>query len=116
MLLAAFAGEIRPVASTALLLQYEDVLTRPETLSAAGASRADANDLLDDFCAICLPAATDAAWRPLSPDVGDDLALEAAVNGMAVAIATFDLRHLRGPAARFGIAVERPADVLGWLA
>ena len=31
----------------------------------------------------------------------------------ADAIATFNLRDLRGPAARFGIGVELPADVLG---
>ena len=36
----------------------------------------------------------------------------AAVNGMADTIATFDLRHIRGSAARFGVAAETPADVL----
>ncbi len=38
--------------------------------------------------------------------------LETAVNGGADVIATFNLADLRDGAARFGIPVERPADVL----
>ena len=51
-------------------------------------------------------------WRPLSPDRGDDLVVDAAVNGLADVIATFNLRDLKAPAARFGIVAETPADVL----
>ncbi|MFX8984344.1 hypothetical protein ABTN17_20360, partial [Acinetobacter baumannii] len=40
-------------------------------------------------------------WRPQSPDAGDDLVIEAAVNGVADVIATYNLRDLRAPAARF---------------
>lgn len=112
LLLAALDGEVLAVASTALMLQYEDVLLRPDTLAAAGVPADDARDLLDDLCAACLPVAIDVRWRPQSPDPGDDLVLEAAVNGLADTIATFDLRHLRAAAARFGVAAEPPADVL----
>jgi hypothetical protein len=38
--------------------------------------------------------------------------LETAVNGGADVIATFNLTDLRDGAPRFGIPVERPADVL----
>ena len=51
-------------------------------------------------------------WGPQSPDSGDDLVIDAAVNGLADAIATFNLRDLRAPAARFGIVAELPADLL----
>jgi hypothetical protein len=51
-------------------------------------------------------------WRPQSPDRGDDLVVDAAVNGLADVIATFNLRDLKAPAARFGIVAETPADVL----
>ena len=44
-------------------------------------------------------------------DPGDELVLEAAVNGQADAIVTFNEKHLR-EARRFGIAVIRPAEVL----
>lgn len=109
---AALDGEVRAVASTALMLQYEDVLLRPATLDAAGASARDALRFLDGLCAVCVPVAIDVLWRPASPDPGDDLVIDAAVNGLASVIATYDLRHLRPPAARFGIAAERPVDVL----
>jgi hypothetical protein len=39
------------------------------------------------------------------------LVLEAAANGQAAAIVTFNLRHFRLGPARFGIAVPRPGDV-----
>lgn len=114
LLLAVLDGEVTAVASTALMLQYEDVLLRPDTLLAAGEDVAarDALDFLDDLCAVLRPVAVEVRWRPQSSDPGDDLVIEAAVNGMADTIATFDLRHLREAAARFGIAAELPADVL----
>jgi predicted nucleic acid-binding protein len=112
LLLAALAGRVTAVASTALMLQYEEVLLRPGTLERAGVPARDALAFLDGLCAACLPVAVRVRWRPQSPDGGDDLVVEAAVNGLADAIATFDLRHLRAPAARFGIAAETPADTL----
>jgi hypothetical protein len=38
--------------------------------------------------------------------------LETAINGNADAIVTFNIRHMAVGAARFGIAVERPAATL----
>ncbi len=51
-------------------------------------------------------------WRPLLPDPDDDMVLEAAVDGAADAIATFNRRDFIGPAQRFGIAVRTPGDCL----
>ena len=112
LLRAALTGRITIVASTALMLEYEDVLLRPETLQRAGVGARDALGFLDGLCAVCLPVAVRFRWRPQSPDAGDDLVIDAAVNGLAEAIATFNLRDLRAPAARFGIAAETPADIL----
>jgi predicted nucleic acid-binding protein len=116
LLHAAFRRRFQPVASTALMLEYEAVLLRDETLAAAGASTQDAHTLLDAFCGVCVPAVTDVLWRPLSSDAGDDLVLEAAINGQADVIATFNLRDIRGPAGRFGIRAETPGVVLSSLA
>ena len=110
LLLATFTGKV--TASTALMLEYEEVLLRPETLQQAGVPVRDALAFLDGFCAICLPIVVRVRWRPQSPDSGDDLVIDAAVNGFANAIATFNLRDLRAPAARFGILAEPPADTL----
>lgn len=112
LLLKALDGEIAAVASTALMLQYEDVLTRPATLADASVPASDATDFLDALCGSCVPVAIDVLWRPQSPDPGDDLVIDAAVNGSASLIATYDLRHLRAPAALFGIAAETPAHIL----
>lgn len=112
LLLAALDREITAIASTALILQYEDVLLRPDTLAKAKLSVREVTELLDAFCDACTPVAIDVLWRPQSPDSGDDLVIDAAVNGLAGVIATYNLRDLKGPAARFGIAAETPADVL----
>jgi hypothetical protein len=38
--------------------------------------------------------------------------LETAINGQAETIVTFNVRHFAATARDFGIAVERPADLL----
>ena len=112
LLQAALTGRVTAIASTALMLQYEEVLLRPETLRRAGVPAQDALAFLDGFCAVCRPVTVRIRWRPQSPDSGDDLVIDAAVNGLADTIATFNLRDLRAPAGRFGIAAELPADIL----
>lgn len=112
LLAAVLTGRITAIASTALMLEYEDVLLRPETLQRAGVPAQDALAFLDGFCAVCQPVTVRVRWRPQSPDSGDDLVIDAAVNGLAEAIATFNLRDLRPPAARFGILAEPPGDTL----
>ena len=47
-------------------------------------------------------------WRPQLRDPGDELVLEAAVNGRADAIATFNQRDSRPEADRFGIDILPP--------
>lgn len=112
LLVKVLEGEVAAAASTALMLQYEDVLMRPATLSEAGVQMDVATSFVDDLCAACIPIRIHVVWRPQSPDPGDDLVIDAAVNGLADVIATYDQRHLQEPAARFGITAERPADVL----
>jgi len=103
---------IAAVASTALMLEYEAVLLRPETLRWAGVSAHDAHGFLDALCTVCRPVAIRVRWRPQLPDSGEDLVVDAAVNGLADIITTFNLRDLRSPAARFGITAEAPVDTL----
>ena len=112
LLLAALTGKVTAIASTALMLDYEDVLLRPETLARAGVPAQDALGFLGGLCAVCLPVTVRVRWRPQSSDSGDELAIDAAARGLADTIATFNLRDLRVPAARFGIAAELPADIL----
>jgi putative PIN family toxin of toxin-antitoxin system len=111
----AFKRRIEAVASTALMVEYADVLLRPVTLKAAGMSGREAERFLAAFCGVCKPVPIDIRWRPQTPDQGDELVLEAAINGRAAVIVTFDLRHLEAAARRFGICALRPATVLDLL-
>jgi predicted nucleic acid-binding protein len=112
VLILALQRRVEPVASTALMLEYADVLLRPETLKAAGVTRHEAERFLAAFCGVCEPVPIDIRWRPQTPDQGDELVLEAGINGRAATIVTYDLRHIEAAASRFGIRAQRPATVL----
>jgi predicted nucleic acid-binding protein len=51
-------------------------------------------------------------WRPTLPDANDDMVLEAAFNGRADAIVTFNLRDFSMSAERLGLAVMTPGEAV----
>lgn len=51
-------------------------------------------------------------WRPQVRDPGDEMVLEAAVNGGAEALITFNQRDFGGAPARFGILLATPSQFL----
>jgi predicted nucleic acid-binding protein len=51
-------------------------------------------------------------WRPQLRDPGDELVLEAAVNGGVDAIVTFNRRDFGSAAARFGVEILLPREAL----
>ena len=67
---------------------------------------------LDRLIAMAEPVQVFFRWRPQLRDPGDELVLEAAVNGRADAIVTFNEKDLREAHGSFGIEVIRPGDVL----
>lgn len=93
--------------SPALFLEYEDVLKRPHQLAASGLSGADVDAILNDLARLIVPVTTHYQWRPQLRDPADEMVLEAAVNGQANAIVTYNLRDF-SPALRFGIQVLNP--------
>jgi predicted nucleic acid-binding protein len=63
--------------------------------------------------ALCIvPAEIWYVWRPQLPDAGDEMVLEAAINGQAEAVVTHNRRDFERAAGRFGIKVLSPAQVL----
>lgn len=58
------------------------------------------------------PVETHFMWRPQLRDPADELVLDAAINGRASAIVTFNRRDFGSIPARFGIEVVIPAQVL----
>jgi len=83
-------------------------MTRAEHLKAARLSVADVEALLDAVAAVAEPVRLAYLWRPTLPDADDDMVLEAAVNGRADGIVTFNLRDFGPPAEQFGIPVLTP--------
>ena len=52
-------------------------------------------------------------WRPQLRDTGDEMVLEAAVNGHADALVTFNVRDFGVVPSRFGIEVLLPREAIG---
>lgn len=103
------AGGIVAGASTALFLEYEDVLKRPDHLSASKLNLGQIDLILSALAARVEPIHIHFRWRPTLRDPKDDMVLEAAVNGGAETIITFNLKDFEN-ANQFGIEILRPGD------
>ena len=110
LLLRALDGDIVVLASVPLMLEYEAVLTRNEHLAACGLSSEETNAVLDGFASVAEPIRLRFLWRPQLKDPADEMVLEAAVNGGADRLVTFNLRHLKQAALKFGIATVSPPE------
>lgn len=95
--------------SVPLVLEYEDVLLRPET--GIPLSHAAIGEVLDFHCAVARHHEIFFLWRPYLKDPGDDLVLELAVKAGARFILTFNERDFAG-CERFGIQALTPGDFL----
>jgi putative PIN family toxin of toxin-antitoxin system len=98
--------------SVSMAFEYESTSLRPEHLRAAAADEAEVKNLLNAIMDVAEPVEIHYLWRPELPDPSDDMILEAAVNGHADAIVTFNRKHYGEVPARFGIALLSPADTL----
>ena len=112
LLRMARSGRVTLPATAPLCLEYEDVCSRSEHIKAAKFSAADLTVFLDAVIDLVKPVNVWFLWRPQLRDPGDELVLEAAVNGRADAIATFNRRDFRPAADRFGIDILLPAEAI----
>lgn len=106
------AGEGRVVATVGMFVEYEAVLTSPEHLAVMGLTTSEVGHFLDGLAALVTPVTPYFLWRPQLRDPNDEMVLEAAVNGGAGAIVTFNRRVFRPAATRFGVAVETPSEFI----
>jgi putative PIN family toxin of toxin-antitoxin system len=113
---AARVRRFKLLLSVPLMLEYESVLTRPEHLAASGATREDVSAVLDELALLCERVELAVRLRPMLSDPNDEMVLETAINGRADAIITFNERHFRGVADRFGCSVLLPVEALRHLA
>jgi putative PIN family toxin of toxin-antitoxin system len=99
----------RPLISTPVFFEYEEVLRRPDQFPHFTAK--DIEDFLDFIASACEHVRINFLWRPHLPDPDDDLILELAVSGRADAIVTFNRRDFVG-SEQFGIRVIGPKDLI----
>ncbi len=104
--------KIVPLATPALLLEYEDVLKRPEQRSVTGLSLAEVDSILAALAAALEPVNVRFTWRLQLADSDDEMVPEAAVNGRADALVTYNLGDFTTVAPSFGLLVIPPADLL----
>jgi putative PIN family toxin of toxin-antitoxin system len=100
------------VVSVAMMLEYEAVLTRPENLAAFNLTVQEIERFLDSIAMLIIPVTPFFLWRPQLRDPADEHVLEAAVNGGADGLVTFNHRHFQVAARKFGIVTLKPGDAL----
>jgi putative PIN family toxin of toxin-antitoxin system len=106
-------GRITVLVSVPLALEYEAICSEAEHRLAAGLSEREVEIFLDAVVAMAEPVKTRFPWRPQLRDPGDEMVLEAAVNGRANALVTFNVRDFGTVPVRFGIEVMIPRDAIG---
>ena len=100
------------LATPPLFLEYEDVLKRPEHRLVHGLGIEAIDEFLAELAALIEPVEVHFQWRPQSKDPNDEMVLEAAINGQADALVTYNVADFAGAAERFRIPVLRPAERL----
>ncbi len=110
--MAARCGDITLVANVALVLEYEEICRRPEHIAVSGLTSAEVDIFLAVVVAMTEPVESHFIWRPLLRDPDDELVLEAAVNGRATAIVTYNRRDFGQIPSQFGVEVLTPIETI----
>lgn len=110
--MAARSGRVKLVASVSLALEYEAVCRRPQHPLEAGLSTEEAEAFVNVVIAMAEPVVSHFLWRPQLRDPGDEMVLEAAINGHVAALVTFNKRDYGRVPSRFGIEVLLPCEAL----
>jgi putative PIN family toxin of toxin-antitoxin system len=95
--------------SVALVLEYEDVLKRPELNLRL--THQEIDDVLDFLCQNANLCEIFYLWRPTLRDPKDDFLLELAVESNSDYIVTFNTKDF-AESAKFGIKAIEPSDFL----
>ncbi len=112
LLSRALRREIAVAVSVPLLLEYEAVLNRPEHLAATRLSAEEIGVVLDAIAAVAKQVRFSFRWRPLLPDVNNDMVLETAINGGASWIVTFNVRDFGAVGEPFGCRAILPREAI----
>jgi len=112
ILRAARQGWATLLVSMPLALEYEAVASRTEHRLAAGLSEPEVRIFFTGVVALAEPVTTHFLWRPQLRDPSDEMVLEAAVNGRADALVTFNVRDFGTVPAQFGVEIMLPREAI----
>lgn len=112
LLIAALDERYVLLASTAIWLEYEAVLTRPLQLKAMRLTAAEVRDVLAALAVVAEPVPIHFLWRPVLADAEDEHVLDLAMNGRADMLVTFNQDDFREACRTFQIEVATPATAL----
>ena len=111
LMIEILEGRITAGASTALFLEYEAVITRPNHLKAFNLKREQITKVLEALASRLIPIHIWYQLRPALSDPNDEHVLEAAVNGRAKQIVTFNMKDFKN-AKCFGIETMQPSALV----
>ena len=98
--------------SVPLVLEYEATCNDPAQRIASGLSESEVGTIMAALCAVGEPVQGRFLWRPQLRDAADEMVLEAAVNGRANALVTFNRRDFGDAPGAFGIELLSPRQAL----
>ena len=104
--------QVTLLLSVPLAMEYEAVCRRAEHRAEAGLTAPQVEVFLDAIIAMAEAVPTHFLWRPQLRDPNDEMVLEAAVNGGADAVVTFNVRNYGTAASQFGVEVLLPREAI----
>jgi putative PIN family toxin of toxin-antitoxin system len=112
LLIAALDERFVLLASTAMWLEYEAVMTRPSLLAAMQLNATEVRDALAALATVAEQVLIHFLWRPALTDAEDEHVLDLAMNGRADMLVTFNQGDFAEASRTFQIEVVTPAVAL----
>ena len=112
ILRAVRGGQATLLLTVTLALEYEAVCSEAEHRLASGLSEREVDVFVTAVIALAQPVETHFLWRPQLRNPGDEMVLEAAVNGRADALVAFNGRDFGSAPSHFGVELLRPGETI----
>ena len=106
-------GKYKPMISTTLFLEYEDVYQRPQIAKLCPLTPKEIGELLGAFYSECIWVPIHYLWRPNLRDENDNFLIELAVASNAQYIVTNNVKDLIGAELTFKeLEILKPEQLL----
>jgi putative PIN family toxin of toxin-antitoxin system len=115
LLIAAWEQALVPLASVGMMIEYEAVLKRVEHLMEIGILVEDVDAFLDIWASLVEPVTPRFSYRPSIKDPDDEIFIEAAINGGADVLVTFNIKDYApsvGTNPLHGVEILKPGELL----